>query len=421
MARPELSSSFLVQGDPLTGFFQDRGPEFLRRRAAARRAGNPYLQQARTRQPGLDTMLARTASQQRQARAAETNRLDPEIMTNAAFRALMEYVAETQPELRTFVVAARQRHEASPEGPLRDSDLRLMAERAKVHGLSRAATTLTGLLSLARSGELRRIVAGEQTPAVRQAVWTKLHRYGKTQYAPGDLAVHRPTGKRATVLDYLPDSKEYVVSLGEFEMATCKAGDLFRSAEKSRQKVAEEKRRAERERQITSLRVEPKDRTDVVSRMAQISELPQRVMQKAQQILAGVNCVMAPTLRFVGFSDVRHAADNSVVSATARVQVIFPTDLGPRVEVLLPIPVIQGQVKSPTYFLMHGKARPCTPEGFEKALLGFHLAPRPRHYRPYNLPAMAYLPDTNVRSMWAPVRPLPRDLPGSGGIQPSLG
>lgn len=399
----------------LSGFFESRGPDFVRRRQAARSL-NPYLlQEAAAPDRAFDTFVRKAVQKPLPAPRS------PEAMSNGMFRALMEYSAATQPELKTFVVAARLRHEQDPEGSVRLDDLKTYAKKAGSHGLKQAAATFENLHGLARTGELRRIMAGEKTLNVRQAMWTKLRRYGKTEFGRGDFVIHKPTGKRGTVVDYVPDSKEFVIQIGEFDVATCKAGDLMKStALEAKARIDRQAANKEKIAKIAAIGSEKPRANDFVRRTAQSGfQLQNAVMQAAEQALMEANFPLPPTLRFVGFSNVRHAADNSVIRAEGRVQVRAPTNLGPRIEIMVHVPVLNGAVRAPSHFSLGGRAFPFTQGGLHRALQGFELAPRPRHYRPYDIPAMIKHQDTNVRGMWAPPRYMPRDAPGRG-ITPQL-
>ena len=321
----------------LSGFFDSRGPDFVRRRQAARSL-NPYLlQEAAAPDRAFDTFVRKAVQKPLPAPRS------PEAMSNGMFRALMEYSAATQPELKTFVVAARLRHDQDPEGSVRLDDLKTYAKKAGSHGLKQAAATFENLHGLARTGELRRIMAEAKARVERQVA--------------------------------------------------------------SKEKVAK----------IVAIGSERPRANDFVRRTAQSGfQLQNAVMQVAEQALMEANFPLPPTLRFVGFSNVRHAADNSVIRAEGRVQVRAPTNLGPRIELMIHVPVLNGAVRTPSHFSLGGRAYPFTTGGLHRALQGFELAPRPRHYRPYDIPAMIKHQDTNVRGMWAPPRYMPRDTPGRG-------
>lgn len=393
MNTPVLSRSFR-ESSPLGGYFEQFAPEFrARQQAQASAKTNPY----------------RRVLDPRNARRAKKASTSPEVLSTAMLRALLEYAVPTQPELRGFLVAARNRQELDPVGQITLRDLEQFQARAKMQGLHKAAATFDHLRQLAERGELRKILAGEQTLAVRKALLGKLRKFGAAAFNLMDKVIDRQTGRAGQIVDYFPDSKNFLVAWSHWEVSEKPAGELMKTAQA---KPENKKAKLVEATKKLNFSLKSQQRDSVTESQVSMHQLGSRVMQAADAALQRADFVYQPKLRFIGFSKVEHAADGTVKRAQARVQVRVPTQLGPVLEWIVPVPVENGKVQEPVYFLSAGKVHALDRDTVAKITGSYRLASRPRNYRPYGIPSMMNFQDTNVRGPYDSTRKVPLMLPG---------
>jgi len=95
---------------------------------------------------------------------------------------------------------------------------------------------------LATSGKLDRIRAGNE---VREDKICKVRRLRAQNKIPFDINDHimlKETGKRGTVVDYVPGTDEFIVVLNPFQFLRCPAKELAKTATKVKYVVEEKER-----------------------------------------------------------------------------------------------------------------------------------------------------------------------------------
>ena len=356
-------------------------------------------------------MVAASTPRARQPVAVPNTDPTPVLMSGQFFASLMDATIDRNPELRLFATIARNRLAADPNDVITLGTLNQFRVRAFHQGYKKALQAFDTLIELAHRGELGQILQGERTPTVRAAVHRKLRRYGEAKFDLNDSVIVKESGDRGVIVDYLSDSREYVVQVSHWKTLKAKPGDLMKTAHRAREeKAAVETQRA---RWTQAIQAQLSPYNDVVHGTLRIVNFAPRALSAARDKILGAGLLYPPEFRFMGFSNVRHNDDNSIQHADAVVLVAFPTNLGPRVELRVPVPIRNGEMFSPEQFILGGKAYPLDERGLGIALHGYGLPPRPRHFRPFQSPpAMLNIPDTNVRGMFGPPRTYPRKHPG---------
>lgn len=147
------------------------------------------------------------------------------IISNVEF----EKLVEGQPaKLRAL---ARRRLENDSQGFLTTAEVATYIDTFKYTGDSKSVQWLKNLAVLHRSGKLRRIRAGAETYTDHAEQVHLLHAAGQIPFDMGDSVQCKESGRYGSIVDYNPDTKEYVVVLSPFEMKNYKKSDIAKTAQ----------------------------------------------------------------------------------------------------------------------------------------------------------------------------------------------
>lgn len=146
------------------------------------------------------------------------------VISNAEFVKLVE---NQTTRLRGF---ASQRLKANPAGAMTLGEIENLAETCKFMGDAKSSGWLQSLSVMARSGKLARLRRNAHTYQDHVEEIHLLKRTGAIQFDLHDHVVCKETGRYGSVVDYIPDTKEFVVILDPFAIRTCKADQLEKVA-----------------------------------------------------------------------------------------------------------------------------------------------------------------------------------------------
>lgn len=142
------------------------------------------------------------------------------VLSNVEFKKL----TEGQP-YRLQAMATR-RLDRDPTGYLTIDEIPEFVKVCTYSGDHKSANWLKSLMTVAKNGQLRRMRAGAETYEDHKQYVTALKVKGSIKFGLNDHIQCKQTGKFGTVVDYLPDSKEYIVILNPFEVKMYKESDL---------------------------------------------------------------------------------------------------------------------------------------------------------------------------------------------------
>jgi hypothetical protein len=150
------------------------------------------------------------------------------ILSNVEFEKL---VSEQSPRLKMF---ARERCKLHPKGFLKLSDLDAVISVCQYTGDKGSVRWLKSLKSMAQSGKLNKIKNGNGATAwQRHALHVaELYKKGEIAFDLFDHIMLKEDGRRGTVVDYQPESKEFVVALNPFELRSYPKKELEKVAKK---------------------------------------------------------------------------------------------------------------------------------------------------------------------------------------------
>lgn len=156
------------------------------------------------------------------------------ILSNVEFNKLVE---NQSLRLRTI---AKRRMDDDPNGLIKVSDLDPIIKVCSYSGDKKAVRWLKSLKSVATSGELTRIRRNPDAWQDHVLHVATLHRNGEIAFDLFDHIMLKDTGKRGTVVDYNPDSKEFIVALNPFEVKSFPKKELEKIAAKVRKATTDE-------------------------------------------------------------------------------------------------------------------------------------------------------------------------------------
>lgn len=149
------------------------------------------------------------------------------IISNVEF----EKLVEGQPaKLRAL---ARHRAETDPQGFLTVAELDTYINTFKYTGDAKSVQWLKNLDVLHRNGKLRRIRAGAETFQDHMEYVHRLHAAGQIPLDVGDSVQCKESGRYGSIVDYNPDSKEYIVVMSPFEVKNYKKSEITKTAQMS--------------------------------------------------------------------------------------------------------------------------------------------------------------------------------------------
>ena len=147
------------------------------------------------------------------------------VLSNVEFEKL---TASTQScRLQTI---ARKRCDSDPQGFLADTELPEYIQTCMYSGDRTGAQWLKNLTTLARNGSLDRIRTRNTTREDHLRHVSSLAKAGTIPFDLNDHVLCKETGRYGTVLDYNPETQEFVVVLDPFIIRTCKGKELEKVA-----------------------------------------------------------------------------------------------------------------------------------------------------------------------------------------------
>lgn len=148
------------------------------------------------------------------------------ILTNSEFA---EITKNQTPRLRA---TANARATRNPEGQFTMQDLDKTIQMCMYSGDKKATTWLKSLKVFAKGGYIRRIKQGLSTYDDHVLDVHQKYAAGELPFNLFDNIMLKDTGKRGTVVDYNPTTKEYIVALDPFQIKSYPKGDLQKIATK---------------------------------------------------------------------------------------------------------------------------------------------------------------------------------------------
>lgn len=144
------------------------------------------------------------------------------VLSNAEFERLT-----TKQSYRLQAIAKR-RAEKDPEGFLSIKEIPEYIQACTYSGDHKSATWLKSLVTLAQNGQLGRIRQGAESFEEHQVFVRNLKANGSIKFDLNDSVQCKESGRYGQVVDYIPDTKEYVVILDPFQVKTYKESDILK-------------------------------------------------------------------------------------------------------------------------------------------------------------------------------------------------
>lgn len=148
------------------------------------------------------------------------------VLSNVEFEKL---VAGQSPRLKMI---AKQRCDQDPSGYLTLDDIGGYVRACTYSGDADSVRWLKSLTVLAKNGKLNRLRTKTTTWEDHIEEVASLARSGAVAFNISDHVLCKDTGRYGSVVDYIPDSKEYIVVLDPFQVQTYKKKDLEKVAVK---------------------------------------------------------------------------------------------------------------------------------------------------------------------------------------------
>lgn len=142
------------------------------------------------------------------------------VLSNVEFKKL----TEGQPYRLQAMATRRLDHD--PAGYLTIDEIPEFVKVCTYSGDHKSANWLKSLMTLAQNGQLRRVRAGAETFDDHREFVLTLKANGSIKFGLNDHVQCKETGKFGTIVDYIPDSKEYIVILDPFQVKMYKESDL---------------------------------------------------------------------------------------------------------------------------------------------------------------------------------------------------
>lgn len=146
------------------------------------------------------------------------------ILSNVELETLTK---EQSPRLKSL---AKARCNKNPKGFLTVAELDEMTKVCKYAGDEQATRWLQSLKILAKNGQLQRARTENNTWRDHSRHVAMLRKKGEIAFDLFDHIMLKDTGKRGTVVDYLPEDKKYLVSLDPFQLQWFEKKDLEKTA-----------------------------------------------------------------------------------------------------------------------------------------------------------------------------------------------
>jgi len=148
------------------------------------------------------------------------------ILSNVEFEKL---VVDQSPRLRML---AKTKCDEAPSGYLTMDDVTGYIRACTYSGDPGAVSWLKSLVVLVKNGKIQRLRTNATTWDDHREEVTTLVRSGAVAFDISDHVLCKDCGRYGSIVDYLPDTKEYIVALDPFQIQTYKKKDLEKVAVK---------------------------------------------------------------------------------------------------------------------------------------------------------------------------------------------
>lgn len=142
-----------------------------------------------------------------------------------------EFVYLTTGQAPRLQRAAKERYSKDPEGILTGNDIAAYKKVFAYSGDKAAVRWLDNLMIFTKNGTISRIKTGKTTWADHVDEISRRVAKGELPFDLGQHVVCKESGRYGSVVDYIPDSEEYIVVLDPFQVTTYKKGDLKKVAQ----------------------------------------------------------------------------------------------------------------------------------------------------------------------------------------------
>lgn len=146
------------------------------------------------------------------------------VLSNVEFEKL---VSEQSPVLKTI---ARKRCDASPVGHVMLAELAEITQTFDYTGDRKTAQWLKNLAVLAKNGKIAKLRSGNGGWQEHAEHVAALHRAAEIPFGLGQHIFVSDEGRYGSVVDYIPDTKEYLVVLDPFQVKQYKKDELKKVA-----------------------------------------------------------------------------------------------------------------------------------------------------------------------------------------------
>jgi hypothetical protein len=142
-----------------------------------------------------------------------------------------EFVYLTTGQAPRLQRAAKERYSKDPEGILTGNDIDAYKKVFAYSGDKAAVRWLDNLMIFTKNGTISRIRAGKTTWADHVDEISRRVAKGELPFDLGQHVQCKESGRYGSVVDYIPDSEEYLVVLDPFQVMQYKKGDLKKVAQ----------------------------------------------------------------------------------------------------------------------------------------------------------------------------------------------
>jgi len=146
------------------------------------------------------------------------------ILSNAELEVLVDGVSQKLKAL----ISVRAKND--PSGKVTEKDIDAYTHACACLADKKAVTYLKNLKILAKSGKLQKIMSGKDKYYLHLLRWSNLVKKGEVKFMLNDKVCVKETGKFGQVVDYIPESKVYVVVLDPFQVKEFKSNEIEKCA-----------------------------------------------------------------------------------------------------------------------------------------------------------------------------------------------
>ena len=148
------------------------------------------------------------------------------ILSNVEFE---ELVKDQSPRLKYM---AKVRRESDPYGSLTTTGLDEIIKACLYSGDKKTANWLKSLRVIGTNGNLKKLRYGTSDYEKHKISMHKKVSEGTLPFDLGDQIINKETGKRGTVVDYNPTTKNYIVVFNPFQVQELPTDELAKVGKK---------------------------------------------------------------------------------------------------------------------------------------------------------------------------------------------